>query len=872
MKINCRLRSFLIIASSSLLSISRIHATDGTWNVDANGLWGTASNWTGSTIANDLTSTASFTNNITADRSVSLDSDRTLNKVVFSDSDTSSAGSWILGNNAVAGNNLILSGTTGAATGTVPVIEVGTLGVGKTATISAVIEGSHGFTKTGAGTLTLTAANTYTGEMTISNGTLQVGSTGALSSNGITVGSTGSLTIAAGGSATRTVANAITLNGGTLQGGVSDNVATVSGLSGAGTSSTYVDANGVTIILKGSGTANTTANLNLASGVTVTGANQLLVGGGGGGGGGRTNRTDGGGGGGGFVVLTSGNLSGTLVLTAGGGGTAGFATATAGLGAGGTGNTSLIGATTASGGTGAAPSGGTPNGKGGDSGQTISGTPATFTGGFGFSAINSNASGGGGAGSSAIGATGLTGNVGGGGGAGTQITTGVVGLSGYLGSDTLGGGGGGGGNNTGGGGGAGGGGAGTTDTGVAGTDGLGGGGGGGGGGISNGGVGGAGTVAIQYAYNSIAAAGTLTLSGGVTLGSGFTSTLDAYGNGGLVDLTTNAITGTGNLNIASSASSGGVVRFSVANTYDGDTTINSGAILRLNTANAMPFGSSKGNVSITGTLDLNGNSAQINGLSGNGIVDGTSGTTTLTVGNNDATNSFGGIIQNTAGTLALTKTGTGTLTLTNTNTHTGATTVAAGKLSVNGSTSASSAVSVSGGATLAGSGTVGGNTTITSGGALAPGNSPGVLTVSGTTTFSSGSLFEWEIDTAQSNPTTNRGIAYDGVNTASLSGSDAILKILLTGTQDFTDTFWTQTHTWTDIFKSADGSTTLSNWASVFSGGFQYSYNGTTVEPSSSGSFTLTGNSLTWSTVPEPSNLLAGMLAASALLRRRRDS
>jgi hypothetical protein len=94
---------------------------------------------------------------------------------------------------------------------------------------------------------------------------------------------------------------------------------------------------------------------------------------------------------------------------------------------------------------------------------------------------------------------------------------------------------------------------------------------------------------------------------------------------------------------------------------------------------------------------------------------------------------------------------------------------------------------------------------------------------------------------------------------------------MLTGVQDFTNDFWNQTRTWTDIFKSADGSTTLSNWASVFSGGFQYSYNGKTVAPTSSGSFTLTGNSLTWSAVPEPSNLLAGMLAASALLRRRRS-
>jgi fibronectin-binding autotransporter adhesin len=394
----------------------------------------------------------------------------------------------------------------------------------------------------------------------------------------VTVNTSDSLTISVGSSGVRTLSNAITLGGGALKGGVMDNVATVSGLSGSGTSSTFVDANGVTIILRGSGTANTTADLSLANGVTITGANQLLVGGGAGGGGGRGSRNRGGGGGGGFVVLTTGNLSGTLALTAGGG-SAGAAAA--GVGATAAGETSSIGATTASGGGGAANSGGTSliTGKGGDSSQTISGTTTAFTGGNGFSATNANGGGGGGAGSSTNGATGFSGTAGGAGGAGTQITTGLVGLSTYLGSNTFGGGGGGGGSATGGGGGAGGGGAGGANAaGVAGTDGLGGGGGGGAGvsgALGAGGAGGAGSVAIQYAYDSNVAAGALTLSGGITLNS--TSTLDAVRSGGLIDVT-GVITGGGGLNIDSSASSGGVVQFSAANTYTGATNVNAGTL------------------------------------------------------------------------------------------------------------------------------------------------------------------------------------------------------------------------------------------------------------------------------------------------------
>ncbi len=591
-----------------------------------------------------------------------------------------------------------ITGTGGTLTGASYAVESGI--------VSAKLGGAGiALTKSTAGNVTLSGTNTYTGTTTVNAGTLQVASTGALSSGGITVGSTGSLSISAGSSATRTLTNAITLDGGTLKGGVMDNVATVSGLSGAGTSSTSVDANGVTIIIKGSGLSATTANLTLASGVTVTGANQLLVGGGAGGGGGRSSRTDGGGGGGGFTVLTTGDLSGTLALTAGGG----SAGAASGGGATASGGTSSIGATTASGGGGAATSAGTPNGMGGNSSQTIGGITTPFTGGLGAGATTANNGGGGGAGSSANGSVGLAGLIGGAGGAGTQITTGVVGLSGYLGNNIFGGGGGGGADTTRGAGGAGGGGQGAqSGAGGAGTDGLGGGGGGGANGTTGtGGVGGAGSVAIQYAYDSNVAAGTLTLSGGITLNS--TSTLDAVRSGGLIDVTTIGITGAGGLNIASSASSGGVVRFSVANTYAGDTTINSGAILRLNATNAMPFGSGKGNVSVTGMLDLNGNSTQINGLSGNGIVDGTSGTPTLTVGNNDATSSFGGIIQNTAGTLALTKSGAGTQTLSGTNTYTGGTTVSAGTLEVNntsGSGTGSGTVTVNSGATLAGEGII----------------------------------------------------------------------------------------------------------------------------------------------------------------------
>jgi autotransporter-associated beta strand protein len=163
--------SFLI-ASSSLLALSCAYAADGTWDVDSNGLWSGSGNWASGNIADGSGFTANFTNDITADRTVSLDGDRTLTNLIFDDSDTATAGSWILDNNAVSTNNLILAGTT-------PTITVNALGTNKTAIISAIIQGTAGLRKSGAGTLILTGANTYTGGTTINTGTLQLGNGGA---------------------------------------------------------------------------------------------------------------------------------------------------------------------------------------------------------------------------------------------------------------------------------------------------------------------------------------------------------------------------------------------------------------------------------------------------------------------------------------------------------------------------------------------------------------------------------------------------------------------------------------------------------------------------------------------------------------------
>jgi autotransporter-associated beta strand protein len=134
----------------------------------------------------------------------------------------------------------------------------------------------------------------------------------------------------------------------------------------------------------------------------------------------------------------------------------------------------------------------------------------------------------------------------------------------------------------------------------------------------------------------------------------------------------------------------GTTMLSGANTYSGDTTISAGT-LKLSASNVIPDGSGKGNVVLnpasgTATLDLGGFSETVNGLSNSGagssVVNNSAngGPFTLTVGGNDQDSAFSGVIQNAAGTLALTKIGTGTLTLSGANTYRGNTTISGGTL------------------------------------------------------------------------------------------------------------------------------------------------------------------------------------------------
>lgn len=220
------------------------------------------------------------------------------------------------------------------------------------------------------------------------------------------------------------------------------------------------------------------------------------------------------------------------------------------------------------------------------------------------------------------------------------------------------------------------------------------------------------TLAVSSDLNLGAANAALNLDGGrlvttagiasqrlILLGAGG-GTID---NGGFADLFSGPITGIGALSLASN----GTVTLTADNNYAGGTTIAAGT---LQLGNGGTTGSLIGDITNDGTLVLD----RANALVLDGAISGT-----------------GAVIQQ----------GSGTTTLAATSTYTGPTSVNNGRLLVDGTLSGD--LNVASGARLGGTGEIEGTVTIGSGGHLAPGHSPGTLTV-GTLLLDAGALLDYE--------------------------------------------------------------------------------------------------------------------------------
>ena len=182
--------AFLVVAASPASAV--VWTTGGsstTWS------WGDIANWASGAgpVPNAVDATADFTQaDLTGNSTVNLDGSFTVGTLKFAD--TAPLFNWTIAN-GTGTNTLTLDVSTGA-----PEIKVDD--ATRTATISATLAGTEGFSKTGAGTLSLTAANlNLQGTISVQEGRLTLGHGNAAKSANISLASGTTLAFIKSGSA-----------------------------------------------------------------------------------------------------------------------------------------------------------------------------------------------------------------------------------------------------------------------------------------------------------------------------------------------------------------------------------------------------------------------------------------------------------------------------------------------------------------------------------------------------------------------------------------------------------------------------------------------------------------------------------------------
>lgn len=347
---------------------------------------------------------------------------------------------------------------------------------------------------------------------------------------------------------------------------------------------------------------------------------------------------------------------------------------------------------------------------------------------------------------------------------------------------------------------------------------------------------------------------TVQAAGGVT--TFFVGNNNTANGGTSAGTTTGSTIVIGNLNIL--ATSSGTTNITGANGYRleiGSVTLPTPA-----STSTLTFAPTTAPVTIAGNVTLGTGSAFA-------LTLGLGGTAAGNLINGNITGPPSGLAMN------LTKTSTSTWTLEGNNTYTGTTTISGGTLLINGDSSAATgAVTVSGnGTTLGGDGIIGGAVTFTTGTSfLSPGNSPGQLTMpslalgaSTTTTMELGG--------------TTLGTLYDNItiNMDGALGYAGFLDVVNFGAFDMDVGSFTY-----DLFSFSGTTSPTGNFGSVTVNSIGLTNDGFGVWTASNGpsvdyTFTQSTGDLIVSVVPEPGTLAllaAGSLLGLGILRRRRKA
>ncbi|MBU6223035.1 MAG: autotransporter-associated beta strand repeat-containing protein, partial [Planctomycetes bacterium] len=253
------------------------------WNVDADGLWTTASNWTPSS-PNGSNDAATFGSVITAPRTVTLDADRTIGGVTFDNTNAytiaaASTQTLTMGDGVGTKVVQVLSGshTIAAPVAMVSAMQADVVS-GQKLTLSGVLSGSGALSKTQAGTLVLSASNSYTGSTNLNAGTTEFVAGGLGAGTALNIGggatlryasgntddiSTKTVTIGAGGAVLDTNGNNVTLASAIGNAGAGNLTKAGAGTLTLGGSNTYT---GGTVINTGTVAITNAASLGDAAG------------------------------------------------------------------------------------------------------------------------------------------------------------------------------------------------------------------------------------------------------------------------------------------------------------------------------------------------------------------------------------------------------------------------------------------------------------------------------------------------------------------------------------------------------------------------------------------------------------------------------
>lgn len=319
------LHSGMLLALSLALAIialacpRSLHAqTSSTWtNTSSNtASWQNSGNWNNG-VPNAVGSSASIIADITAPQTITLDGAVVLGSLTIGDptaagasSYTVNAGTYTSGSSTLAGTltfdvasgGATLTQTANSAANLITAnialadpLTISNAATSAALTLSGVISGSGGITKTGAGPLVLTGANTFTGGLNLSVGSLRVGNNAALGTGTATIGNT--TTLMANSTASRTLANALSLSGSftlgdatnsgalnltgaaTLTGSTQITNATYVSMSGAigdgGNARSLTKAGAGTLVLEGNNSY--TGGTVISAGVLELGGNERLA-------------------------------------------------------------------------------------------------------------------------------------------------------------------------------------------------------------------------------------------------------------------------------------------------------------------------------------------------------------------------------------------------------------------------------------------------------------------------------------------------------------------------------------------------------------------------------------------------------------------